>query len=443
MAPVLTRLSSGGGFGFSKITASAAGTTDTWYLRSNNYLNTTANFRTNGNIVVSQNNIIFQIDTDGNYLANTALSAPVSGSYYNSFTFNKTADVGAISQWNYPYEGQEQRVVYIPLSSSSGSSVNIIRGGDGYSAVASIDNSGNLYRSYQNESGGQRNANFHKLNSSAVTQWGKKIASVSPHNANSRYFSRVAVDSSGNVYAPTYVYNSDVLGGALSKYNSSGTLQWRYYYGSTKTVPDNLFIDSSNNIYFLVGTGTDYTSPFWIVKINSSGTILFQQKYDLSGSSVQTFSGGRVNYVDGSGNMYVTINWRTSGNYGYSTLFKINSSGSVLWANSFINGFGHSMDTFDIDLSFPDYYILSGSQGNVSIGAYHGYIFKGRIDGTIPGSGSYGGYTMSNNVLTVSTTSGTISATSRSITETTAETLTTSSSTMSSSSNPITNTDRL
>lgn len=455
MSPIISKFASAGSLsnGFGGLVAykkyRASGSTDTWLLLSSGYYNSGAYFRTNGNIVASQSNIIFQIDKDGNYLANTALSAPVSGSTYNSFTFNKTADVGAICAWDYSSSGQEQPVVYIPLSSSNGSSVNIIRGGSGYQATASIDNSGNLYRSYQaGQDGGpndQRNGNFHKINSSAVTQWGKKVASVYPHNANSRSFGQIAVDSSGNVYAPTYVYNSDVSnGGALSKYNSSGTLQWRYYYGDTKTVPDSLYVDSSDNIYFLIGTGTYGTTPFWLVKINSSGTILFQQKYDLSGSAgPYNFSYGRVQYIDGSGNIYITIGWASSGNYGYSTLFKVNSSGSVLWANSFINGYGHGMSTFDIDPSFPEYYILSGAQGNPSVGGIRAYVFKGRTNGTIPGSGLYGNYTMSNNLLTVSTTSGTISATSRSITETTAETLTTSSSTMSSSSSPISSTNRL
>lgn len=441
MSPIINRIggtsSAGGGINGMILRKKyvSGGPKDTWFVRMNNYSSSQAYFRSNGNIVTSQANVIYQIDKDANYIANSALSVPVSGSIYNSFAFNKTADVAAVSGWNYPYEGENMPVAYVPLSSSSGSSIKVIRGpGSGYAAGAYIDNSGNLYRGCQAGTDGH----FHKINSSGVTQWGLKFASVFPHNANSRSVGSSVVDSSGNVYVSVYAYSSDVSVGALSKYNSSGTLQWRNYYGASTTVPDSLYIDSSGYVYFLVGTGTYGTTPFWLVKIDGTGAIVWQQKYDLSGpASPYNFGGGKLQYIDGSGNMYITIGWSTSGNYGYSTLLKVDSSRNVLWANSLINGFGHGMTSFDIDPSFPDYYIISGAQGNVSIGSYGAYILKGRTNGTIPGGGNYGGYTMSNNNLTVSTASGTISATSRSITGTTADSLSSSNQTLSSSSNLI------
>ena len=451
MAPFLGKLNGSGvtgkNIGFRKFRLSGAA--DTWFLFSSGYYNSSAHFRTNGNIVASQRNVIFQLNNDGDYIANTALNVPVNGSNYNSFVFNKTADVGVICAYNEAYAGDAMKTAYVPLSSSNGSSITIISGpsGDGYSAGAFIDNSGNLYRSCQSPQSGSspRDGHFHKINSSGTTQWSLKFPSVNPHNANTRNVGQAAVDSSGNVYLPIYAYSSDVSVGTLAKYNSSGTLQWNYYYGDTKTVPDALFIDSSNNIYFLIGTGTYGQTPFWLVKIDSSGNIVFQQKYDLSGSSgPYNFGGGRVRYIDGSGNMYITVSWSTSGNYSRLTVLKINSSGTVLWANTFDGGYGWGASSFDINTSFPDYYIMSGFYGNVSLGGYGAYIFKGRTDGVISGGGSFGGnYTMSNTGLSVTAVSGTISRTSRGVSGTTPESLSSSNGTLSTSSSTVTTTYRL
>jgi hypothetical protein len=128
---------------------------------------------------------------------------------------------------------------------------------------------------------------------------------------------RVAVDSSDNVYIAGYTYGNLVGGTSgstadlfLAKYDSAGTQQWVTQFGAADTASttdgdyfvSGIAVDAADNVLI---TGTVFDSvtaeDVYIVKYDSAGTQQWIEQFDHNGSSD---NGGGI-AVDGSGNAYV------------------------------------------------------------------------------------------------------------------------------------------
>lgn len=159
-------------------------------------------------------------------------------------------------------------------------------GQDYYGLNLTTDSSGNVYVV------GQNPGTIVKYNSSGSLQWQKNLDSIGNYSA---LYSAV-VDSSDNIYvsgtrAPNN-NNQPPFTMLVAKYNSSGSLQWQNYYGSSnRGYGTDLAIDTSNNLY-VVGLSNDAGDPYLIpiLKINSSGSLQWQRK--LGFSSKDTIANG-------------------------------------------------------------------------------------------------------------------------------------------------------
>jgi len=135
------------------------------------------------------------------------------------------------------------------------------------------------------------------------------------------YGQAIAVDNDGNVYVTGY---SDATWGTpvnphsgaydivVFKLNSSGTLQWHTFHGSSSNndYGQAIAVDNDGNVYV---TGTSYATwgkpinphsgndDMVVFKLNSSGTLLWHTFY---GSSDSDYGLGIA--VDNDGNVYVT-----------------------------------------------------------------------------------------------------------------------------------------
>ena len=89
------------------------------------------------------------------------------------------------------------------------------------------------------------------------------------------YFNYITLDSSDNVYASLAIPAAPTTNG-LIKINSSGTLLWQIYYSGV-SVFSGLATDSSGNVY-AVGVNITLPNAITVVKINSSGGIVFARK---------------------------------------------------------------------------------------------------------------------------------------------------------------------
>jgi hypothetical protein len=157
-----------------------------------------------------------------------------------------------------------------------------------------------------------------KYNTSGTIQWQRTLGKSLLDAAYA-----VAVDSSGNVYvtgSTTEIVTGYILA-IIAKYNTSGTIQWqRTLSDSNSCLGFGIAVDSSGNVY--VG-GTTSTPTGIIAKYDSSGTIQWQKITSTSNPYYQSIA------VDISGNVYVAGYTGSAGLIG-----KYDSSGTLQWFRS-------------------------------------------------------------------------------------------------------------
>lgn len=133
-----------------------------------------------------------------------------------------------------------------------------------------------------------RYAYIAKLSSSdGSIVWQRYLQEIGTRNYNGS--SAICTDSLGNVYAAGTGNGSFIV-----KYSSSGVLQWQQRYvgnGGATPFPACMTSDSSNNIYTVY---LAYGSPyfFYVTKYNSSGVLQWQRKF----YSVKEFTGKAIVY---------------------------------------------------------------------------------------------------------------------------------------------------
>ena len=390
--------------------------------------------------------------------ANTARTIAVDANF-NVYVFGGKANTGEDSDnfqlAKYDTSGviQFQKTLSGTASSDSGRDM-------------ALDSSGNVYVVGNSNDGPSNNFQIAKYNSSGVVQWQRRLGNESSNDVGFG----IALDSSSNVY----VTGVQTYGGGgelcpqIAKYNSSGTIQWQrrlkpttgddYYYGvaagssiyacgfSQAAGNNNLLlvkydtsgtlqwqkrlgganaefgygvaIDSSGNVFVSGQTNVSGNYDMLIAKYDSSGTVIWQRK--LGDSAVDSVYGSHSIALDSSDNAYVC--W-TNGNSPLQ-IAKYDSSGSIQWQRS-ISGNNCRGWSVAID-SNGDMYI----SGDLAIGAKRFLFAKLPSDGSLTGTYSVGGAT-----LTYAASSLTDSATT--LTEATA-TLTAATTTLTDAATTLT-----
>ena len=248
-----------------------------------------------------------------------------------------------------------------------------------------------------------------KLNSIGDIQWQKSLGGLSNEGANSIK----ETEDGGYIIAGTSAStNSDVSGnhGSIDywivKINIEGNIEWQKCFGGTNQ--DSLWsiTQSFDGGYVIVGysvsndgdvSGNHGGVDYWIVKINSIGTIEWQKSLggsndDIPFSITQTIDGGYIIAGNSSSN-----DGDVSGNHGYVDcwIVKINSIGIIEWQKS-LGGSNQDFVYSIIQISDGSYVIAGNSSSNdedVS-GNYGGldcWMVKINSSGTIIWQKSLGG----------------------------------------------------
>ena len=182
-------------------------------------------------------------------------------------------------------------------------------------------------------------------------QWAKTVnGSIN----NEDYFTKSAVDDSGNVYLTGTIYNSptgrDIM---FRKYNSSGELVWQHDYSSV--TPDGqdggVGIVYENGYVYITGdveTTLNVKDIIVIKRDAVTGNLIWSKTYNGAGNSndhVYTFT------LDNAGNVYI-CGMSSNGATDFDILIvKYNSSGGFQWDyTGGGNGFDRGID-IEIDNS--------------------------------------------------------------------------------------------
>jgi hypothetical protein len=206
------------------------------------------------------------------------------------------------------------------------------------------------------------------------TQW---ISTLSTTSTN-EFYGSVKVDSSGNVYCLSLLNSTDIV---LVKYNSAGTIQFQKKYTNSSSSTSfgfsggSLFIDSSNNVYMTGGYVLGGYYSGFVIKTDSTGSILYQKRFYAASSAENLQANGIA--VDSTGNAYIIGTSQgfpiNSGQIAY--LLKLDSSGTGQWS---INFDARTSTGSDLVIDSSDNVLMSGysTSGGGSSTVNQHYIVK-------------------------------------------------------------------
>ncbi len=266
-----------------------------------------------------------------------------------------------------------------------------------------IDSSDNIFIGGYGENatvGTTGGAIIAKYNTSGTLQWNYNYADV----WHRQYYNRgISLDSSGNIYFGGQQY--DIYGGSqgfVGKVNSSGTFQWMHTdqnSGSGSIQGQDVAADSSGNVY-LCGLqsreliyGATGGDDWFLSKFNSSGVLQWTRILGGTPTANAAYSGNDAAYgvsITSTGDIVVGGHVKTNLSYvGSPKLYlvaKYNSSGTLQFQRYVLHNdigdpnVGNDNYTYDLRLdSLDNIYILGSSDQDIIVAKLPG---DGSLTGT-------------------------------------------------------------
>jgi len=298
-------------------------------------------------------------------------------------------------------------------------------GASAFGYGVTVDSSNNIYVTGETTDPGYASVLIAKYNSSGAVQWQRSLK-----NVLGDYGRSVDTDSSGNVYVAGYGVNFGESNNIIiTKYDSSGTIQWqRKLVTSSSEQAWGITVDSSGNSY-LVGN-SNASGDLQIAKYNSSGTIQFQRTLGGSGQT----SGYSI-ILDSSNNFYVCGSTLISGRFRFQ-IAKYNSSGTIQWQRKLGSSSANSIG-YGISIDSTDNLYVCG-QTSVS-GSTDFLIAKLPNDGSLTGTYSVGGYSFVYEASTLTDSASTLTESAATYTDA-ATSLTAANSVLTDAASTLTST---
>jgi hypothetical protein len=186
---------------------------------------------------------------------------------------------------------------------------------------------------------GQRDLYISKFDSSGSLQWQRTIGTSTQENV----YDVALVDSSANLIVTGKSAGSDGFIGKMS--SSTGALLTQNQASSSSQVVA-VTTDSSGNVYLLINEQSSGSRESTVViKMNSSFTITWQKRIGYTTGTVDV--NGQALGVDSSGNVYITCSDTPTNN---NFIVKLNSSGTLQWQNELnfsVNSTSIAIDSSD------------------------------------------------------------------------------------------------
>ena len=163
-----------------------------------------------------------------------------------------------------------------------------------------------------------------KINTSGDIQWQKTYA----HGTSDRSYD-IKLTSDGGYILAGDTYINGHYRYLLMKLNSAGTMQWQksYFINNIDCNAKAIRLTSDGN-YLLAG---DTSAGIWIIKVDQSGTILWQKMYDRTNGE----SFGSIAITSDNGYILSTYGYNPDNSSHDIFIIKLDSSGNIQWQKSF------------------------------------------------------------------------------------------------------------
>jgi len=173
----------------------------------------------------------------------------------------------------------------------------------------------------------------------------------------------------------------------VAEQNFSGTTTWARAYQRFTALALDITPDGD---YILVGSGVygQVSHDAWILKINDLGKVLWQKRYDFADAVAEQITSVQVTSDGGyimAGTFRVSI---TGDNF---WVLRLDSSGNILWQKSYV-GAGYESRAF-IQATSDGGYVMSGNSGSLSDG-YEAIVIRLDSSGNILWQKSYSGFAL-------------------------------------------------
>ncbi len=330
-----------------------AGGSDYWLIKIDAAGNGVWNKTYGGNLTESENAMVQTIDGGFAMAGNTNSF----GAGSNDFWLVKT-DAAGNKQWNKTYGGN-----------GSDLAVTVFQTSDGGFAIAGLTSSFGA---------GGMDAWLVKTDSAGNMQWNKTYGGTGADYA----FSVVQTGDGGYaVSGPTASFGAGSMDVWLFKTDASGNMVWNKTYGGTGYEWMDQMIKTADGGYAISG----YTSSFgaggtdvWLVKADASGNMQWNKTYG------GTANDNGFHLLQETGGGYVIVGSTLSFGAGGSDvwLIKTDSSGSMLW-NQTYGGTGSDVGSSVVQASNGGY-ALAGSTSSFGAGSNDFYVIKVDGVGVIP-----------------------------------------------------------
>jgi uncharacterized delta-60 repeat protein len=266
-----------------------------------------------------------------------------------------------------------------------------------------------------------------KLNSDGTVAWQKRYGGV---NDDGEYLIAIQQTSDGGYIVAGYTDSFGAGGGDIwvLKLNSNGSVSWQKTYGGTSLDFAWSIQQTSDGGYIVAGRAGSFgagSNDFWVLKLNSNGTVLWQKTYggpndEFANSIQQTSDGG-----------YIVAGLTQSFGAGGSDLWvlKLNSDGTVCWQKTYGGTSGDIANS--IYQTSDGRYVVAGHTNSFGAGLTDFWVLKLNSDGTIPFNPASGAQmidtsvvpantsaTVTNTAVTGVNTSATVTNTSATVTDT-------------------------
>jgi hypothetical protein len=198
-----------------------------------------------------------------------------------------------------------------------------------YGVSVSFDDENNVYIFSNSDSiDSMGDIVISKYNSSGFLEWNRTWGTNDTEIACD-----IKIDTESNVYFTGYSIIPGICNVILVKLNNSGDLQWnRTWGGPYRHIGNALTVDSSNNV-LIAGVDEGYSGiedDIFVCKVNSTGDLLWNYTYVEGGRNF-----GFSLVLDSKENIFVA---------GFSDLdmllIKLNQTGSEVWAKTWGSDLG-------------------------------------------------------------------------------------------------------